>query len=108
MARVVILTGPQCSGKTSLARALRSQPPFPAVHVDADRMFPRLPEAHPRWITKSGAMQSSFHRSMAAWMAGSFGLIGDGSLPSGMSRPRSGCLHVFAPSRTLLVVARNA
>jgi chloramphenicol 3-O phosphotransferase len=74
MARVIILTGPSCSGKTSIARALQSQLLFPMVHIEADRMFPQLPETHPRWAAEErhDAVVLAFHRSIAAWAIDGF------------------------------------
>jgi chloramphenicol 3-O phosphotransferase len=105
MARVIILTGPSCSGKTSLAQALQSQLPFPAAHIEADRIFPRLPQAHPLWVAEErhNAIVLAFHRSIATWAAEGFDLIVDGSLPYGMPCLRSECLRVFHPFRMLLV-----
>lgn len=109
MARVIVLTGPSCSGKTGLARALQSQLPFPAVHIEADQTFPRLPGAHPGWVAEErhNAVVLAFHRSIA-WAADGFNLIVDGSLPYGMPRLRSECLRVFTPFRMLLVGVRCA
>jgi Chloramphenicol phosphotransferase-like protein len=92
VASVIVLTGPSCAGKTSLARALQSLLPFPAVHIEADRMFPVLPLAHPRWDAEArhAAAVLAMHRSIAAWAAGGFDLIADGSLPYGMPRPALG------------------
>jgi chloramphenicol 3-O phosphotransferase len=108
VAVVIILTGPSCSGKTSLARALQSRLPFPAVHAEADRMFPRLPAGHRRWDAEErhDAVVLSFHRSIAAWAADGFDLIVDGALPYGKPRLRSECLRVFDPFRMLLVGVR--
>jgi chloramphenicol 3-O phosphotransferase len=80
------------------------------VHVDADRMLPRLPAAHPRWDAEErhDAVVLAFHRSIAAWAAGGFDLIVDGALPYAMPRLRSECLHVFDPFRMLLVGVRCA
>lgn len=110
MASVIVLTGPSCSGKTSLARALQSQLPFPVVLIEADRMFPHLPEGHPRWDAEAGhdAAVRAFHQSIAAWAAGGFDLIVDGSLPYGRPRLRSECLRAFGPFRLLLVGVRCA
>jgi chloramphenicol 3-O phosphotransferase len=107
---VIILTGPSCSGKTSLASVLQSQLPFPAVHAEADRMFPPLPAAHRRWDAEErhDAVVLAFHRSIAAWAADGFNLIVDGALPYGKPRLRSECLHVFDPFRMLLVGVRCA
>lgn len=110
MASAILLTGQSCSGKTSLARALQSQLPFPVVHIEADRMFPRLPEAHLRWDASEGhdAAVLVFRQSAAVWAASGFDLIVDGSLPYGMPRLRSTCLRVFGPFRLLLVRVRCA
>jgi chloramphenicol 3-O phosphotransferase len=110
MASVIILTGPSCAGKTSLARALQSRLPFPAVHIEADRMFPALPGAHPRWDAEARheAVVLALHRSIAAWAAGGFDLIADGSLPYGQPGLRSACLGVLAPFGMLLVGVRCA
>lgn len=104
------MTGPSCSGKTNLARALQSLLPFPAVHIEADRMFPVLPLAHPRWDAEARheAAVLALHRSIAAWAAGGFDVIADGSLPYGMPGLRSACLRVLAPFGVLLVGVRCA
>jgi chloramphenicol 3-O phosphotransferase len=110
VAVVIILTGPSCSGKTSLARALQSRLPFPAVHAEADRMLPRLPAAHPRWDAgeRHDAVVLALHRSIAAWAADGFDLIVDGALPYGKPRLRSECLRAFDPFRMVLVGVRCA
>lgn len=105
-----MLTGPSCSGKTSLARALQSQLPFPALHIEADRTFPQLPHAHPCWAAdqRDDEIVLTLHRSIAAWAAGGFDLVVDGSLPYGMPGLRAGCLRLFDPFRLLLVGVRCA
>jgi chloramphenicol 3-O phosphotransferase len=110
MASVIVLTGPSCAGKTSLARALQSGLPFPAVHLEADRMFPALPDAHPRWDAEAQheAAVLALHHSIAAWAAGGFDLIADGSLPYGRPGLRSACLRVLVQFGLLLVGVRCA
>jgi chloramphenicol 3-O-phosphotransferase len=61
MARVIILTGPSCAGKTSLAQALQSLLPFPAVHIEADLMFPTLKNAGAGFVV--GVTTGSFTRA---------------------------------------------
>jgi chloramphenicol 3-O phosphotransferase len=80
------------------------------VHIEADRIFPALPEAHPRWDAEARheAAVLALHRSIAAWAAGGFDLIADGSLPYGMPGLRSACLRVLAPFGMLVVGVRCA
>jgi chloramphenicol 3-O phosphotransferase len=110
MARVILLTGPSCSGKTSLARAMQSQLALPVLHIEADRVFPRLPEAHPQWDAEARHhdVVLAFHRSIAVWAASGFDLIADGCLPYGMPALRSECLRVLGSFGMLLVGVRCA
>lgn len=93
------MSGASSSGKSSIARALQTLLPFPAIYVEADAVFPTLPTGHPRWpadVPAPGAVIRTFHRSIAAWAEAGFHVIVDGSLPYGNPSLRDECVAILA------------
>lgn len=79
----LLLSGPSCSGKSSIARELQTALPVPALRIKADSVFPAPPDGHMGWH-KAEMHQTvvlAFHRSIATWAEAGFHLIVDGSLP---------------------------
>lgn len=97
---VILLSGTSSSGKTSVAKALHTALPFPAVLVEADAVFPVVPsEDHPAWRhdpTIHGRLAETFHGSVGVWAAAGFALIVDGSLPYEDHELRDRCIEILA------------
>jgi chloramphenicol 3-O phosphotransferase len=106
---VLVLTGPSSAGKTSLAKEIQRRSEVPFVHLEADRLFPSMPEDVRRTIVLdhgSEAIVLLLHRSMAAWARRGLNIIVDGSLPYGNPELRSRCLSIFADFDLRLVTVR--
>lgn len=95
---VLVLTGPSSAGKSSLARALQTRLPVPAIWLEADRIFPTLPTEHPHWQSPGirRAVVLAFHESIAQWAECGFNLIVDGSLPYEDIQLRAECLQLLS------------
>lgn len=95
---VIVLSGPSCSGKTTVASALKemlSTPRRPYLHIEADRFMPHLPAV---WVThdaKQEVMTRVLCRAAASFADHGFDLILDGILPYGRPRELTDALALF-------------
>ncbi len=106
---IIVLTGPSSAGKTTLAREIQRRSEMPFAHLEADRLFPSMPEDVHRAIVRDLSLETVvllLHRSMAAWAHGGLNIIVDGSLPYGNPELRSQCLSIFAQFDLRVVTVR--
>lgn len=99
---MIVLSGPSCSGKTSLATALRerlSSVDRPFLHAEADRLLPHLPEGSQLDGSRSHSLSRALHRAVAAFAAEGFDIIVDGVLPYGNLDGIADAFEVFGAFR---------
>jgi chloramphenicol 3-O phosphotransferase len=101
---LIVLSGPSCSGKTALARALQSQASRPLVHWEADRLWPAMPE-HPFAASKEYGEQVvlAVHASIAA-LGRTLDVVVGGSLPNDR-RLQDRCIAVLRSTAEVKLVA---
>lgn len=70
MAHILFLHGASSSGKSTLARALRTAAPMPFLHLSIDHLRDRGawdPTAYPDWRSARPQFFSGFHRALAGF-----------------------------------------
>ena len=68
--RLVLLVGPSCAGKSTLAKALQAASPTPFVSVSLDGLFASVPD---RWGGQGSRASEGFHYE---WLSGAEGRHG--------------------------------
>lgn len=97
---IILLSGPSCSGKSTLARTLQkelstAQRPF--LHLEADALIPELPAHLYNNTIFFEAFLKAFHRSFATYPAQGVDIIVDGLLPYNDPDGIKDVLSLFKP-----------